>query len=562
MIGNNTPEPPDPDLPALTAPQATRLRALAAPHFRDGHHYGLHHLAQRCARTPEDEWPALVAGHFDRLRQASPGGEDARALLDGAHPRLLPTDALTPDLAGQLRYTRPVADGLVLAHALDGPTSVRILTDADVARAGAPELDAAARENLMRVPVRHEEVDVAGRARMVTVFGDSPFVAGQALYLARAAHQVTGEDLPDGGALVVVPNRHLYAYHPVADGSVVDALNGLAAYGLRAYQEGPGSLSPRVYWWYRGQLTSLTAIDEETRSFTLRPPPRLLALMKSLIGLDRAGRIATAASAPAPDPAVLTRRAADAAGRLAEDPAALADAFSAAVALAHARCADDPAASRAETWEPWALAVQLGTALFGGTPPLTAYADDRPVALPALDAQVPADARAWLDALYLAVVCRQHERVRRLCEVPLEALRRDDSVDAYVLHWIETLRVRFAPDRTVDDVVPHLVAVMEGSAPDALTHGPGDFVNQVDHHPAALFHRLLTGDHEAFATALSEALDDHRAYWGTSGSPRARVPLGVLAMTCLAHDAGFPLADELPFLPKYLVDGRRIEHIA
>ncbi|MFE9792984.1 hypothetical protein ACFYRL_14775 [Streptomyces goshikiensis] len=50
--------------------------------------------------------------------------------------------SLTPD----------IADGLVFAHALDGPTSVRILTDANVERAGLEAPGRAAHADLTRAP--------------------------------------------------------------------------------------------------------------------------------------------------------------------------------------------------------------------------------------------------------------------------------------------------------------------------------------------------------------------------------------------------------------------------
>jgi hypothetical protein len=114
----------------------------------------------------------------------------------------------------------------------------------------------------------------------------------------------------------------------------------------------------------------------------------------------------------------------------------------------------------------------------------------------------------------------------------------------------------------VDDVVERLVATMQTSVPDRVTHAPGDFVNRIDYQPAALFHRLLARDHEAFAGALAEALAEHRGYWGACAAPRAQVALGVLAMASLAHDQGFPVAGEpQPCLPLRLLDGKRIEVI-
>ncbi|MEU2833162.1 hypothetical protein ABZ667_31625 [Streptomyces lavendulae] len=154
---------------------------------------------------------------------------------------------------------RVVADGLVFAYALHGPTSVRILTDRDVEVAGLQELGRAAYANLMRVPAEYAEVVTEEGARLHSVYGDSHFVAAKALFLSEAARQVTGEPLPDAGALVVVPSRHNLVFHPIGDGSVVDAVNALAAYALGAHEDpGRGALSPQVYRWHAGALTSLT----------------------------------------------------------------------------------------------------------------------------------------------------------------------------------------------------------------------------------------------------------------------------------------------------------------
>ncbi|WP_309140400.1 Imm49 family immunity protein [Streptomyces sp. PKU-EA00015] len=560
----DTPDGPDRDLPMLTAAQAVRLRALAAPYAEDGHSFPLHNLAHLCRRAPQERWPEMVAAHFAALREARRGGagdESAEELLHGVHARLLPTESFTPDLVGAMRYARQVADGLVFAYALDRPTSVRILTDPDVERAGLQELGEAAYANLMRVPVEYEEVTIEGHALLHSVYGDSPFVASKALFLSELARQVTGEPLPDAGALVAVPTRHLLAFHPITDGSVADAINDLAAYAYRAHQDGPGSLSPRVYWWHRGALTSLTVIDDETRTFSLQPPPELYGVMKGLVRLDRAGRLADRATAEAPDIDKLTQTTVEATAGLAQDPAGLGDAFGSALALAHAHCAADPDVARIEGWDAWAAAVQLGSALFTGAQPQECHlGEDLVRQLPAISAEPPADARAWLDAFYVSVVCRQRDRVNRLCRVPLEVLRRDDSVDEYVLHWIDTLQTYWS-ESPMDDVVEKLIATMKASAPEGVTRAPKDFVDLIDYQPAALFHRLITRDHDAFAEALTEALAHHATYWGESAAPRSRVALGPLAMASLAYDAGFPVEAKQPYLPTYLLNRERIEDI-
>ncbi|WP_416974515.1 immunity 49 family protein [Streptomyces sp. 4F14] len=554
---------PDAELPMLTAAQAGHLRSLAAPHLREGHRYSLHDLAVRCGRAAEAEWPALVDAHFERLSRASRGGESAEELLRDAYVRLLPVESITPEIAAGLTYAREVADGLVFAYALDGPTSVRVLTDGDVERAGLEALGKAGYENLARVPVEHDVVQAGEHTTLHSLYGDSPFIAGKALYLGETVRRVTGEPLPEHGALVAVPTRDNLVYHPIADGTVVEALNALARYALGAHQQGEGRLSPRVYWWYRGKLTSLTVIDEESRSFSLQPPPELLAAMKGLVRLDGSGRLRTALTERAPDVAALARDTAGLLERLGQSgdaPALLADAFASTVTLAHARCAVDPVASELATWDAWSAAVQLGTLLFTGGEAREFLFDDLEVRLPAFPAEPPADARAWLDALYLAVVCREWGRVARLVEVPAERLREDGSVDEYVLHWIDTLRT-YLSRGPMDDIVQKLLATMEAAHPEAVAYTPTGFSDQVDYQPAALFHRMIANDDEAFAATLAAGLDKHAEYWGDSPAPRAQVSLGLLALASLAGSQEFPVPEKERLLPLYLLNGQRIEVI-
>ncbi|GAA2309662.1 immunity 49 family protein [Streptomyces kunmingensis] len=568
---------PDPHLPLLTAVRAERLRGLVAGHLHartgvrptvagdtaeaDGRRHPLTNLAQRCHTAPEDTWPELVEGFFARLAAGSQGGESAEELLARTCLRLVPPGAVPADMADGFTYLRGVAEGLNLALALDGPTSVRLLTDQDVARAGADALWAAGQRNLVREPLRHEEVRLDGHAVLYSVYGDSPFVSTKALVLPELVAEVTGRRMPDAGALVVVPTRHLLAFHPIVDGSVADAVNDLATYAYKAHEDGPGSLSPRVYWWHRGRLTSLTVIDHDTRTFSLRPPAELLDIMRALHGLDRAGRLASDSAATAPGIDELTTTTADSIEGLAADPSGFPDAFAHALALAHAQAATDPGAARVETWDAWVAALQLGTALFTPTAAVGVPLGEGELTVPATGPDVLGDARAWLDAFYLTLVTRERDRTTRLCQVPPDDLRGDTApVDDYVLHWIDVLQSHWLR-RPVDDVVQKLVTTMETSHPETATLAPKDFLNSVDYQPVALFHRLLTEDHDAFAVALAEALAQHGSYWGDSAAPRARVALGPLALACLAHDMEFPVDAEAPYLPKYLLNRERLEEI-
>lgn len=579
---------PDAHLPMLTVSQAARLRELTVHHFvvrrgaaptvsgdavqLDGRTSPLHSLAQRCRSAPEEHWPAMVEQHFARLEAASRGGESAGELTRQVCLRVLPDNALPAEATATgdgFRYVSPLAEGLVTALALDAPGSVRIMTDGDVARAGLEHLWAAGRARLLDEPVEHEEVRAPSGAVLHSVHGDSHFVASKVLVLPELVRALTGRELPPGGALVVLPTRHLLAFHPIVDGTVVDAVNDLGQYALGAHEDGPGPLSVRLYWWHDGRLDSLTVIDDETRSLSVVPPGELMDLMRGLHGqgatspaapADPAAHGAPAAHADR-DPAAAPAAAVpvdDAVARLAQHPAAFGDTFRTALAHAHARCAEDPDAGMLETWEAWVTAMQLGSALFdtalarSGT--VECRVGGRVLTLPATGPAPYADGRTWLDTFWLGLICRDHARLTRLCQVPLDDLRRVTDADAYLFHWIDTLRSYWLRHDLNEAVVPRLVATMETSHPDVATRTPTHLLNQIDYQPVALFHRLLTRDHAGFAEALSEALVHHESYWKGSGDPRAQVALGPLAMACFAYDGDFPVDAVTPRLPRHLLD--------
>ncbi len=83
------------------------------------------------------------------------------------------------------------------------------------------------------------------------------------------------------GAIVSVPHRHALLFHVIRDGKVVDAVNWLVPLAAAMYREGPGSISPALYWWHAGAL-SLLPTRFDGRQIDVAPPPEFRQL---LIGL-------------------------------------------------------------------------------------------------------------------------------------------------------------------------------------------------------------------------------------------------------------------------------------
>jgi hypothetical protein len=82
-------------------------------------------------------------------------------------------------------------------------------------------------------------------SELVALTGDHFFVATHALFL----HEHP-DCLGAHGALVVVPHRHAVLCSPVHDLRVVTAVQRMAILADRMERQGPGSISPRLYYRY------------------------------------------------------------------------------------------------------------------------------------------------------------------------------------------------------------------------------------------------------------------------------------------------------------------------
>lgn len=247
----------------------------------DARRYGLLNLAQTCARVSPDRWTDLVRGHFDRVFAADHESrllgerigdfESVRSLL---RVRLFP-----PEVAGDERVTWSIADGLVAALVFDLPSAIRTVSPAEAQRWAVPldELRALALQNLSleRAPER-EPFDADG-VTLHAIHGESFFTATHALLLPAANDAV----LHPHGALVTAPTRHGVIWHPIHDLGVVRAVNALTRIGDGMFREGPGGISPDVYWARGGRWQRIPVELDEGR-ISVTPPEAFVAMLDAL----------------------------------------------------------------------------------------------------------------------------------------------------------------------------------------------------------------------------------------------------------------------------------------
>ncbi|MFC7845762.1 immunity 49 family protein [Streptomyces sp. NPDC057382] len=245
---------------------------------------------------------------------------------------------------------------------------------------------------------------------------------------------------------------------------------------------------------------------------------------------------------------------------LEQSPRMLDSALSEAMTYLNACLAVDPDAATLRTWEATVTAMQVTCAAFAAAGrtegSIEVRLPDRMLTIPATGPQYYANAGNWLAAFWLAIVCREQAQMTRLCEFPVDALRASGGeYDEFVYRWIDALQSYWLERPGLGE---KLVSAIEASSPEVARIADREVLDKILYQPIGLFHQFLRKDHQGFNQALQEALVLHRDFW-TATEPRERsvdgyLALGPLAITCLAHDAGFPIDVESPYMPSQLLN--------
>lgn len=230
-------------------------------------------LAQLCHAAGPEQFPKVIVNHFDALVAGRKDRELADTLasdLVAARPhlkvRLYPRDTFHGD--GEQFVVRDIADDLSAVLCFDLPSNVVTVNADSLARwnCTADEVWYQALANMRRTEkLDVDDVDVGG-AILKAMTGDSFFVASNLLLL--------GDYLePDlkWGALAAVPNRHTLVFHPITDLTALRAIDAMVVMASGMCAEGPGSISPNLFWWRDGTLRTLPTVEADDH-FEFVPP--------------------------------------------------------------------------------------------------------------------------------------------------------------------------------------------------------------------------------------------------------------------------------------------------
>ncbi len=247
--------------------------------------YGLENLAQLCRQHPRREWPGIVRAHLASLGRAQRAHAAGVArTFDEAAPllalRLWPAEFLQQVPREHVLY-REDLPGTVTVLVYDLPETIQQVRPEETTGWGkaTDELFALGLDNVRRKPrPQIRRAELPGGVRLTVFSGNSFFVATEALRLAQFPG-CTGRH----GALVGVPTRHALLAYPIDGAQVVKAMLLLVPVILGIYGQGPGAVSPRLYWYHEGRFEDLPYILKD-RQPQFAPPAEFIALIRSLAG--------------------------------------------------------------------------------------------------------------------------------------------------------------------------------------------------------------------------------------------------------------------------------------
>jgi hypothetical protein len=250
--------------------------------LRNGHSLGLLQLAQHCHLANRDDWHDLITTHL-RTMTAHLGDIFEPFSMFDLRIRLVPDTPADVDTFRRFG-ARPFAEGIVSLLAVDVVDAVRCVPEGEINELGW-DLDeawasATVQTQLLEQADELHTIDLDG-AQFFHVFGERPFTASMIGVLDDLIAPCS--DIGSYGAIVALPLRHSILVHPIFDDSVGAAITGLVPIARQLYKQGPGSVSPHLYWWRHGQLTWIpTVFEHDGTTVEYYAPPELADIIATL----------------------------------------------------------------------------------------------------------------------------------------------------------------------------------------------------------------------------------------------------------------------------------------
>jgi len=83
-------------------------------------------------------------------------------------------------------------------------------------------------------------------------------------------------------SIIGLPHRHSILIYPIENLEVADAMNGLAQATYAMNQEGPDSLTNKLFWYYNNTFTKIPYEFNKEGGLSFKPPATFINLLNTL----------------------------------------------------------------------------------------------------------------------------------------------------------------------------------------------------------------------------------------------------------------------------------------
>lgn len=243
---------------------------------------GLMNLMQACHRAGREHWLDIIRDFFSGI--VVDREEDDLSDFGAIQPRLTvrvyPEDALET-MKENLLYRRHIP-GTASVLCIDGQKNVRSVNRAEVGHwpMNYDELFAVATDNTFRLcQLSQDSLDMGDGLSLHVILSDDPYAPTFTLRLERFP-----ELIGDRGTIIAMPTASIVLVYPFNDVSILSAIPRMIAITSSQYEQGPQSLSNRLYWRQPGGGFIDLPWSMKNNELVFSPPPEFLEELNGMGG--------------------------------------------------------------------------------------------------------------------------------------------------------------------------------------------------------------------------------------------------------------------------------------
>lgn len=245
---------------------------------------GLQNLSQMCKQNDIKDYEAVVKDHFETMVRIHKFDKEFEEIVSDFEKieKYIGVRLYDVEYAANLQKENMIVqhftEGVLAVLVFDLPESVMNIKPEQIEPWGktSDELYEIGKQNIKQnyvVNLFEEKV------------GDNKFWFAEADHFYATNFVMNIQDFPQvigrKGSLVSIPNRHIALIYPIQNLEVVGALNNMLYLTSRMYEDGPGSITDRLYWYNDGIFIDIPhRIEDEKLAIT--PPSAFIDALNEL----------------------------------------------------------------------------------------------------------------------------------------------------------------------------------------------------------------------------------------------------------------------------------------